>query len=157
MHSRVVGEDPTDDSDYGESEDNDENFTMRKSKVKEIKKRGVKAKSPGGKKEKGKKEKKSKSKCNASGELAPNYLMLMLSGRLGFVWHVCSIRLNLACAPCEFKCVQGSRRARQGQNAESRSLAPGSCAWSFTSHSLPLLALAEQLNHLRFENFKSAV
>ncbi|XP_040834697.1 RAD51-associated protein 1 [Ochotona curzoniae] len=62
----ATSEDPTDDSDYGESEDNDENFTVRKSKVKEIKKRGVKAKSPGGKKEKGKKEKKSKSKCNAS-------------------------------------------------------------------------------------------
>lgn len=48
------------DSDYGESEDNDEDFTMRKSKVKEIKKKEVKVKSPVEKK-----EKKSKSKCNA--------------------------------------------------------------------------------------------
>ncbi|XP_004596410.2 RAD51-associated protein 1 [Ochotona princeps] len=57
----ATSEDPTDDSDYGQSEDNDENFTVRKSKVKEIKKRGVQAKSPGGKK-----EKKSKSKSSAS-------------------------------------------------------------------------------------------
>nr|XP_058138593.1 RAD51-associated protein 1 [Dasypus novemcinctus] len=50
----------TSDSDFGESEDNDEAFTIRKNKVKEIKKKEVKVKSPVEKK-----EKKPKSKCNA--------------------------------------------------------------------------------------------
>ncbi|XP_012412350.1 RAD51-associated protein 1 [Trichechus manatus latirostris] len=48
------------DSDFGESEDNDEAFTVRKSKAKEIKKKEVKVKPPVEKK-----EKKPKSKCNA--------------------------------------------------------------------------------------------
>ncbi|XP_063549825.1 RAD51-associated protein 1 isoform X5 [Gorilla gorilla gorilla] len=58
--SDYLGEDSEDDSDFCESEDNDEDFSMRKSKVKEIKKKEVKVKSPVEKK-----EKKSKSKCSA--------------------------------------------------------------------------------------------
>ncbi|XP_077025877.1 RAD51-associated protein 1 isoform X1 [Tamandua tetradactyla] len=55
----ATSEDSGGDSDFGESED-DEKFTMRKSKAKEIKKKEVKVKSPVEKK-----EKKPKSKCNA--------------------------------------------------------------------------------------------
>ncbi|XP_073645235.1 RAD51-associated protein 1 isoform X2 [Tursiops truncatus] len=47
----ATGEDSEDDSDFSESED-DESFTVRKSKVKEIKKKEVKGKSPVEKKEK---------------------------------------------------------------------------------------------------------
>ncbi|XP_043419093.1 LOW QUALITY PROTEIN: RAD51-associated protein 1-like, partial [Prionailurus bengalensis] len=54
----ATGEESEDDSDFSESEDNDEYFTMRKNKVKEIKKKEVKVKSPVEKK------KKPNSKCN---------------------------------------------------------------------------------------------
>ncbi|XP_010589116.1 RAD51-associated protein 1 [Loxodonta africana] len=55
-----TSKDSEDDSDFGESEDNDEIFTMKKSKVKETKKKEVKVKPPVEKK-----EKKPKSKCSA--------------------------------------------------------------------------------------------
>ncbi|XP_053412269.1 RAD51-associated protein 1 [Nycticebus coucang] len=56
----TTGEDSEEDADFGEDEDDDVDFTVRKSKVKEIKKKEVKVKSPVEKK-----EKKSKSRCSA--------------------------------------------------------------------------------------------
>ncbi|KAM5262576.1 RAD51-associated protein 1 [Ctenodactylus gundi] len=58
----TASEGSEDDSDFDESDDNEEVVPLRKSKVKEIKKREVKVKSTVEKK-----EKKSKSKCNALG------------------------------------------------------------------------------------------
>lgn len=62
-----LGEDSEDDSDFSESEDNDKDFTMRKSK--EIKKKEMKVKSPVVKK-----EKKAKSKCNSLGKLSLKHI-----------------------------------------------------------------------------------
>ncbi|XP_027976840.1 RAD51-associated protein 1 [Eumetopias jubatus] len=66
---RVGHEESEDDSDFNESEDNDEGFTKGKNKVKEIKKKEVRVKSPVEKK-----EKKPKSKCDTlvtSGDSVP--------------------------------------------------------------------------------------
>lgn len=70
MYSSVLGEDSENDSDFRESEDDDADVTVRKSKVKEIKKKGVKIKSPVEKK-----EKKPKSRCNTLGKLSPNHFI----------------------------------------------------------------------------------
>ncbi|XP_057559512.1 dual specificity tyrosine-phosphorylation-regulated kinase 4 isoform X3 [Hippopotamus amphibius kiboko] len=66
----ATGEDSEDDSDFSESE-HDESFTVRKSKVKEIKKKEVKGKSPVEKKEKKPKPKRSAVAVSGSSSRSP--------------------------------------------------------------------------------------